>query len=230
MVELDTAVKAGVLAEGDSVEGRLVDDFRYKNKIIPAGTKFSGHFQETEASKRYARPGFVQIKMDQIQLPSGETLSVSNSEIETRPLRHPDGMTMGQFIKRGIPLTATGAATSIPLNLATGLNGGVVAAISYGARSAFATTQEFLNMGSTTSDDHAAKKIWQGFYRASAVPAAQSFVSKSPNPSYETGDVMPLYLKRSAFNTLFKDVLPVHSTSTKAEILPHQTEEALEEE
>ncbi|OGH96139.1 MAG: hypothetical protein A2104_10020 [Candidatus Melainabacteria bacterium GWF2_32_7] len=121
---------------GDPFSAAVVEDLVVGNNIIvPSGSVLTG--QVTEVREPSRRPinknGLIRISINQITTPDCQVITLEGNEVL--------GLAISQYAKtlrrrvvERIPTLAVTNGVSIPLNEETDLNGGVVYAISTGAR------------------------------------------------------------------------------------------------
>ncbi|EKE02288.1 MAG: hypothetical protein ACD_20C00402G0018 [uncultured bacterium] len=121
---------------GEPFSAKVVENLIVgENIVVPSGSILTG--QVIEVRRPGIRPinknGQIKVSINQLETPDGQIISLAGREI--------NGLVISQYAKtlqrrvvERIPTLAVTNGTSIPLNEATDLNGGVVYAISTGAR------------------------------------------------------------------------------------------------
>jgi hypothetical protein len=203
-VELKTALDSTSTPKGTPFEAVVSEDYVFKGNRLPQGTVLKGHVAEVRQSHRFGRPGYLGLRVNEVAYPSGQVLSFKDlgGKKYDEKLHNPDAQSAGGLIGRNLPITAVSLATSIPLQTATDLNGGVVAAIALGARMVTGAVQELVSP--TDKTDNAGERIGYGVWRGTGIPTVYNFVRIQPEAAYNPGDTVPMHLAPGHMEQVFE--------------------------
>jgi hypothetical protein len=206
MVEVKNTLDSQSAKNGDVFEAVLPEDYQYNNTILPAGTRFKGTVSKSSESKRFARPGYVVLNVQEITLPSGENHQLALLEgmgsAETKKINNKKARTLKRFITQSLPMQLAGMGTSIPLTAATNMAGGLVAPIALGARMAAGAAVEVAKH-EPGDDRNMTDKMAYGMWRGTGVPGSYEFMTTDKQAHFEVGSRMPLRLTADAVEGIF---------------------------
>lgn len=182
----------------------LPDDVVYQGRTLPAGTLFKGYVQEVQPSRRFSRPGYYRMNLQEVVLPSGECHQLSllhGLGVASGKINGKQAHTFKDFAMKTVPNSIVGSATSIPLGAATNLAGGVVTAIAFGARMVTGATLAVI-----LKDPPGRSSLTQasyGTFNGTGLPGTWELLHKDKNPVFEEGATLPLNLPEREMAGLF---------------------------
>lgn len=191
-------------APGTLFEGVLAEEHQFQGRLLPQGTLFKGFIQQAQPSRRFARPGYAVINLQEMLLPNGERHQLNlihGMGVRSQKLNRSGAKSIGDFTKKALPMSAASLGTSIPLGVASGLHGGIIYAITTGARMAMgAASFPFINEPPGSAPlRQSAYGAWYG----TAVPGTLDFLGRDKNMFFNTGEVLPIRLPEETVSGLF---------------------------
>lgn len=224
-VQVQSEYDSKTTNKGQAFQGVTTEDYVYQNSTLPAGTVFKGFVQEVKPSRRYARPGYFVMDIQQVVLPSGESHQMSlvqgmgaeSQGVDTKKINNKKARTVKRFVKESLPMQLASSGTSIPLGVATSLNGGIVFAIATGARMTAGAVVELMK---DERQNGVTDKIVYGMWRGTGIPGTYEFFNKDKQAHFNEGAMMPLRMDPDAVKGLFMLKSLVH------EPLPAYTEKS----
>ncbi len=204
--ELQTPLNLQETQVGEEFEAIASDDYVYQGMQIPAGTRFQGEVIKQKPSRRFFRPGYFVLDVRQVTFPDGEVLTFEEDEYRNPMKKVMSEEEQQRTLKRTIieqaPITAAGLGTSIPLRTATDLNGGVITAITYGARMATGAVIELFKKQSPA--DTVPGRFAYGAFRGTGIPAVYRFVTVADDPDLGVGTEIPLRMHPGKLGKIFQ--------------------------
>jgi hypothetical protein len=208
--QLKTDVQGATATQGQPFDAVLTEDVRYKNQVLPAGTDFQGEITQVRHSRRFSRPGYVVLHVEQATLPNGQTFSFDPARYTPRDnkLHHPDSLSFAQTVGYQLPYTLVALAVTVPLHYAADVDSlpliPVGEGIRMGAGALFGLVRpKFRN-------EPVARKLALGAMDGSGIPRVVGFFTKYPEPDYHAGDTVTLYMNPNGL----KDLLNSASSSS----------------
>ncbi|HEY9685347.1 MAG TPA: hypothetical protein V6C52_00070 [Coleofasciculaceae cyanobacterium] len=206
-VTLKTEINGETATVGQPFEAELLQNIQYKDWVLPVGTDFRGQVAKVAHSKRFSRPGYVVLQVQEATLPSGQTFAFDESKY--KPTSHKitagDAKTFGENILIPLPYTAAGLGTTIPL-VATGAVSTLSALpIGLGVRMATGATTGLFRHGGDYANKAAAERFARGALDGSGIPTVVRMVAvKEPNPVLCAGQQISLYFNKDGLQDLFQ--------------------------
>ena len=199
-VQLQSSLDGATTQVGQPFEAVTAEDYVYKGTSLPAGTRVSGTVAKVKESRRFARPGYFVLDVDKVTFPDGKVVDVTGETMDVdKKAKDPDSTTFGDIVVKQLPLTAVSLGTSIPLNAATDLNGGVVFAIAMGARMVTGAVLELFDKDNTRGP---MGDIGYGMLRGTGAVTAYNFLKKDEAPQLTQGETIRLYLGREKMQSV----------------------------
>lgn len=140
-----TALNNTTAKVGETFSASLAENLVSGQEILaPKGSIISGPITRVTQPKRARMYGTITVSLNQIQTPQGETISLGERPIIVEMIP-PEGKRFMERVGERTPVAMAASGTSIPLNEATDLNGGVVYAISVGASAVMGAVTGFFD-------------------------------------------------------------------------------------
>lgn len=205
VIQVQKTLDSKATQNGDTFEGVLSEDYQYNGAILPAGTKFKGTVSKVNESRRFARPGYVVLNVQEMVLPTGEIHQMSLLEgmgsTRTGKINNKKARTLKRFITQSLPMHVASLATSVPLTYGIGMSSMLVAPIALGARMATGAAVEVAKKDDEGRDF--GQQISYGLWRGSGVPGTYEFVTTDKQAHFEVGANMPLKLTSDTVEGIF---------------------------
>ena len=204
-VQLQSPVNGNTATVGQPFEASLSEPVHYKNLTLPAGTHFKGHISKMGHSKHFGRPGYVVLQTDEATLPNGQALSFDPAKYPPREkdLHYKYAETFLQSVVYQLPYNAVSAGVTVPLHYAADVAVGPLIAVGEGIR--ILTGAIIGPFRPRFKNEPMPRKIALGALDGSGFPRLVGFIDKYPEPEYQPGDLVKLYLNPNGLNDLFRN-------------------------
>jgi hypothetical protein len=202
--QLKTDVQGATATQGQPFDAALSEDVRYKNWVLPVGTDFKGEITQVGHSKRFGRPGYVVMDVEQATLPNGTTFTFDPSKYRPRhkKLHNPEAQTFPQAAAIQASYTAVSLAVTLPLYYGTKTDALPLFAVGEGVR--MLAGAAFGLVRPKYKNEPVARKFTLGALDGSGIPRVVGFFTKYPEPDYHAGDTVKLYLNPHGLKDLFQ--------------------------
>jgi|GEM_PF-4413986 len=212
-VQIRTPLNVQTTLDGSTFEGITRENYYYQNFSIPEGTLLSGHVHRIKPSRRFTRPGYLQLDIEQAKFPSGRIVQLSHSSDEslhtlrTHKLTHPEAVRFPVLLEMGLGLTAGSAAVDIPVKIITGWSFAIILGVGTGVRIIEGIAAEYLP-GERRRHNHTGdswpKRYTHGFLRGIGAMGVYYLFKLSPNPKLDEGEMLRIRFEKHGLETLFK--------------------------
>jgi hypothetical protein len=206
-VTLKTEINGETATVGQPFEAELLQNIQYKNWVLPVGTDFRGQVAKVAHSKRFSRPGYVVLQVQEATLPSGQTFAFDENKY--KPTSHKttadEARTFGENVGAQLPFTAAGLGATIPLRATDAVSTLGAVPIGLGVRMATGATVGLFRNGGDYANKPAAYRFVRGALDGSGVPTMVRFVAvKDPEPVLAAGQQINLHLNKDGLQDLFQ--------------------------
>ncbi len=191
---------------GSSFTAITQEDYLYKTSILPAGSRIIGKVEKVKKSKRLGRPGYLQLKITQVEFPDGQiftmpetVLNKRNKEKKVKAQRHyhPEAKTKSGMMKSNMVSMIAGSSTTIALTSV----GTFSSPYALGARVVAGAIWEGFK-GDKQKPLY--KRLAKGGWRGTGVPGMYYYIKKEPNPNFEANADIELHMNPYAYEELLK--------------------------
>lgn len=210
----ETCLNSKTTQVGEPFQGRLAENYTYQGKLLPVNSLFKGKVAQVAPSRRFSRPAYFVLAIDEVQLTNGEVITLSPTPgfaAESAKIHNDDPITIQRIARKGGPLTLVSTATSIPLGVASSLGGGVIYAITLGARM---TTGAVQGLFTRNTGHGALARVADGAFYGTGVTPTWEFLSKDDELDIANGSIIMVKLPPESVKRLYDlDTLVVSSPS-----------------
>ena len=207
---LRTNLDTKTTKKGDPVSAVLMDDVIAGQKIlIPKNSVLTGQVYKVFKPKRLNMDAAIVFGINQIQTPQGQIINVTGKGTKFK-IQSPYAKTIKNRIALRAPVSIASSGTSIPLDAATNLNGGVIYAISTGASivSGFATGIFTPQLGQTRMD-----AAFSRAFSSSPIGGLKEISSNGKDINLKCGDGIMINFSKDLLSNLYNTVYPSKGAS-----------------
>jgi len=188
-----TSLNSSTSNVGDIFSAKMVESLTIGgNEIIPSGSIVSGSVSSVKRPTRLSINGKIVISINRIETPTGQMINLQGREIRGIVL-YPNTPSIRKRLALRLPVNAASYGTSIPLDKATDLNGGVIYAISQGAAIVGGAITGFIV---PNKDQTRFQGSMMGAYNSSPIGSVGQVIGKGKDASINTGDPVILNFDR----------------------------------
>ncbi len=197
---------------GDTFIAVTQEDYFYQTSLLPAGSRMVGTVEKVRKSKRLGRPGYLQLRINQVEFPDGSTFimpekiraknkkntkSKKMKKVKAQRLYHPKAKTKGGMMKSNMAAMIAGSTTTIALTSV----GTFSSPYALGARIITGAVWEGIK---GDKEKPLYKRMGKGGWRGSGVPGIYHFVKKEPNPTFDAQSEIQLHITPQVYAELLE--------------------------
>ncbi|MBY0404648.1 MAG: hypothetical protein K2X66_12165 [Cyanobacteria bacterium] len=211
-MKINTRLDSKLTPMGAAFEGVLAEPYATVDGMIPQGTVLKGIVSSVKPSRRFTRPGFFILKLDEMILPTGETHQmalVDGVGTESYKITHSKAKTFKRYVKKSLPLQIAYYGVGIPLFLTTNLSNLSLLGIDTASRSLAGIVVETLSKEDPSKS--LGSRIAYGAFRGTGIPGVYGFIQKDQNLEINPGQVISLRLPPETLQGMMRVQHPVQT-------------------
>lgn len=201
-LQLTTPIDGKTVEEGASFEAVVPEDHEYEEKILPAGTVFSGNITKRHSSTHVSNPGYVRLTVTKATFPNGQTITFDGTELkESDKIYGEDANNIKKSLKTMTPFAIVSLATQLPIKLFTNM---AAYPFTYMAKASLALGREFyLKTHPTWKPEH---RVANSLLIGSGIPGMLFILSKRKEPQLAEGENVQISLDEKVMSQFFEAI------------------------